>query len=411
MQFNVTTITENSLKYNIVHKIAKILVLILLFILPYTDSLVSFNEYGRGGETVYSQILRTMLLVVFIVSLLGNLNNFIKVVYNKVSFALLIFIIYLSVHIIISYESFSDLNALVKVLYGPIGFLFFYNLSYNGSYTEKDNRNTFLILSVILCVSIFSFIATRGTLKSTGLIGLADNRGYAILACFPSLLLFLNSKKALFFISAVVCIMGVIAATKRGAILSLLLILPWVLLYLFRAENISRIQKNWMAIYMLIGGILLSIFLNNYIDIAFSRISNLAVDHGSGRDMIYKMYWDGWLNHSTILEMIFGHGLHAGVKDFKYALLAHNDWFEMLYCYGIFGIGLFINLLVQFAKYLYRLKDTNELHFIIFGLLVFIYFIKTVISGVFFADINNILIYIQMAYILAVNDKLSINQA
>lgn len=392
------------------HKIAKILVLILLFVLQYTDSLVSFNEYGRSGEAVYSQILRMMLLCTMAVSLLSNLNDFIKILYNKVSFALLILIVYLSLHMIISYKSFSDLNALVKVLYGPIGFCFFYKLSYNGAYTEKDNRNVFLILSVLICIFIFSFMATRITLKSTGLIGLADNRGYALLACLPSLLLFLNSKKILFFISVPVCIIGVIAATKRGAIISLLLMLFWIILYLFKDENISSIQKKRMTMSMFIAGILLLSFFESYVDIAFDRVLSLSDDRGSGRDIIYKMYWDGWLNQSSIIEMIFGHGLYAGVKNFKYALVAHSDWLEMLYCYGIFGIVLFFNLLVQFVKYLYGLKAYNRLDFTVFGLLILLYFIKTVISGVFFADINNILIYIQIAFILARYDKSITNE-
>lgn len=91
------------------------------------------------------------------------------------------------------------------------------------------------------------------------------------------------------------------------------------------------------------------------------RFLSLSQDGGSGRNEIWASillhYFDG-----TTTQRLFGRGFQA-VTELKLtgrAILAHNDYLEILYDYGIVGLLLLLAWLVQLA-YLYRRAWTAKL--------------------------------------------------
>jgi O-antigen ligase len=73
-------------------------------------------------------------------------------------------------------------------------------------------------------------------------------------------------------------------------------------------------------------------------------------DGGSGRTEIWQTVWRKFAS-SPFSEKLFGHGFHAvayKVMPLGYSRFAHNSWLEILYDYGMVGLGLIVILVLYF---------------------------------------------------------------
>jgi hypothetical protein len=370
----------------------------ILIILPITDLSFKTSEAVGDESNRYSFYIRTVALLLMSFYLLWHINDFINIFRNKVIGAMGLLLVYILIHFSFNYESGDDIASIAKISYLFIGFFFFFLLALNDDICETDIRWMYALMAVIVFVTILQFIPLRATLRAAGLAGLADNKGYTLVSAFPVLLLFYR-KKAFPFLIGLGGI-GVLIAGKRGAILCLLVSL--LLMYFFTRKEDRRLTLTTFlyGLFALIGLALLLSYFNEYISAAFERVLLITEDRGSGRDNLYKGYWDGYRN-SNSFYLIFGYGLYEGIDNLNTSKIAHNDWLEILYDYGILGAFLYLNVFIQLFRYLISgLSRQNKVYYYILLGTTLILTIKSIISGTFLMTVGTIWLYIPLAFVL-----------
>ena len=215
---------------------------------------------------------------------------------------------------------------------------------------------------------------------------------------FPVLLLFYK-KKIFPYLIGIVSI-GVLIAGKRGAILCLLV--SALLIYVFIKKEKGRVTFRTFlyGLLALIGFVLLLSYFNEYISVAFERVFAITEDGGSGRNNIYRIYWDGYRD-SNSFHLIWGYGLYEGVDNLNTSKIAHNDWLEILYDYGFVGAFLYLNVFIQLFRYLiFGLNLQNKVYYYVLLGTILMLLIRSFISGTFLMTVETIWLYIPIAFVL-----------
>lgn len=381
----------------------KYIILGLLIVLPITDLIFKTSEIVGEETNRYSFYIRIAALLLMSFFLLWNINNFMNIFRNPIVGAMGIFLTYMLIHFVFTYESGIKIASIMKISYLFISFFFFYLLALSDDISEKDIRWLYALMSVIVFITILQFIPLRSTLRAAGLSASADNKGYMLVTAFPVLLLFYK-KKAFPFLAGIVSI-GVLIAAKRGAIVCLLVSV--LLAYFFsRGEGRRLTFTSFLyGIFGIVGFAILFFYLNEYIQPAVERMFTITEDGGSGRNNLYRRYWEGYLDSSTFY-LIFGHGLYAGPKYLNISFLAHNDWLEILFDYGFLGVMLYLNVFVQLFRYLISdLKHQNRVYYYILLGMTLIMMMKSIISSTFLMTVETIWLYIPIAFVLGKSDR------
>ena len=205
----------------------------------------------------------------------------------------------------------------------------------------------YAIFVVLLCIYIWS----AANVKSK-----SGNTVYYVLMFLPFVSL-LKGKfiRNLFYIALVSL---VLLSNKRTALLA-------VIAYFLMFEYITnkRIDEK-LKIYKGIGYIIIvviayfvyPIILNKFGITVFDEISNMSADGGSNRLLIYGQLWKAQLNggvkhwligegyNSVLLSKICTDGIGGAWVS------GHNDFFEVLYDYGIIGFFLYLSFLIGLIR-------------------------------------------------------------
>lgn len=381
----------------------KYIILGLLIILPITDLIFKTSQVVGEETNRYSFYIRIVALLLMSFFLLWNINGFINIFRKPVVGAMGLLLTYILVHFSFTYEAGEGIASIVRISYLFIGFFFFYLLAFNDDISETDIRWLYALMGVIVFVTILQFIPLRATLRAAGLAASADNKGYTLVSVFPILLLFYRKK--IFPLLVGLVSIGVLIAGKRGAILCLLV--SALIMYFFtRRENIKLTLTTFLyGLLGLMGFAFLLSYFNEYISVAFERLFAITEDGGSGRDKLYISYWEGYRN-SNSFHLIFGHGLYGGIKNLNISYLAHNDWLEILFDYGLIGACLYLNVFAQLFRYLISdLRSQNKVYYYILLGAILILIIKSIISGTFVISTETIWFYIPLAFVLGQVDR------
>lgn len=381
----------------------KYIILGLLIILPITDLIFKTSQVVGEETNRYSFYIRIVALLLMSFFLLWNINGFINIFRKPVVGAMGLLLTYILVHFSFTYEAGEGIASIVRISYLFIGFFFFYLLAFNDDISETDIRWLYALMGVIVFVTILQFIPLRATLRSAGLVASADNKGYTLVSAFPVLLLFYRKKTFPFLIGLVS--IGVLIAGKRGAILCLLV--SALIMYFFtRRENRKLTLTTFLyGLLGLMGFALLLSYFNEYISAVFERLFAITEDGGSGRDKLYISYWEGYRN-SNSFHLIFGHGLYGGIKNSNISYLAHSDWLEILFDYGLIGACLYLNVFAQLFRYLISdLRSQNKVYYYILLGATLILIIKSIISSTFLMSTETIWFYIPLTFVLGQVDR------
>ncbi|WP_418892373.1 O-antigen ligase family protein [Limibacterium fermenti] len=385
-------------------KYIKYSVIVLLIILPITDLIFKTSEAIGEEPNRYSFYIRIAALLLIVFFLLWNINHFINIFRNPVVGAMGVLLAYILGHFLFTYEEGESIVSIVKISYVFIVFFFFYLLALSDTIRETDIRWLYALMIVIVFLTILQFIPLRATLRSTGLAGMADNKGYTLVSAFPTLLLFYKKKTFPFLIGLVS--IGVLIAGKRGAILCLLASALTMCVFMRKENRRLTFTTFLYGLLALIGLVFLLSYFNEYISVAFERIFAITIDHGSGRDYLYQKYWSGFWN-SDNFHFIFGHGLFGGIKYLNISIVAHSDWLEILYDYGIVGAFLYLNVFIQLFRYLISgLPRQNKVYYYVLLGFILMLFIRSFISGTFLMTVETIWIYISVAFVLGKVDNM-----
>ena len=247
-----------------------------------------------------------------------------------------------------------------------------------GQLTKKTLR---------VCACVFLVLAIIGYLtyeqKALQLLvmnkydEITNNTAYSFVALFPFLFLFYDNR--LIQYALIICIMiFVISGMKRGAILISSVLLLW---FIFRSmKNASRGQ----IFLMLFSALVVAIIGIKYVEYLYStsdyfqyRINQTLEGESSGRNSLYSVYWNHFLNNDNFLQVLFGEGAYHTENILN--LKAHNDWLELLIDCGILGVLLYFIYWYQFLKQ-WISSNWNPLLFSIMGACFCFTFFRTLFS-------------------------------
>lgn len=222
---------------------------------------------------------------------------------------------------------------------------------------------------------------------------------------------FIDKKRILYGVLALVGLFVVMAAGCRGAIMCYL---TFVFLAIYRQISISKSSIKNIAlvsvVILLISFFSLSALTNWFDDLG---ISSRAVDmlnegtflEDNSRDNIRKAVWMG------IIENPFGYGLfgdrHITAEYYAYGVeYSHNIIYELLADFGFLGFTLILFFLFSGTVKFYK-KFKNDLVWVVFLLMVPEGLLELLFSGSYLLDVKT---WILLALLLNRKKILFINQ-
>ena len=209
--------------------------------------------------------------------------------------------------------------------------------------------------------------------------GVVLNISYNILVLLP--FLFQIKNKLIKYVSIIISCGLIIVSMKRGAIVALILMLAVYYYMLVKSGKIKRlsISKILLVIgFFVVAFLIVDEMSNNYLSSRFS-IESLA--SGSNRDLLYSMAINDIKNRSFV-ELLIGKGSGSSLAIVGSGV--HNEVLEMLFSYGIIGLGIYLWFVIRGISILRRLlKDHNEVSAIYAVTLIYIVFVGVVGTALF----------------------------
>ena len=213
---------------------------------------------------------------------------------------------------------------------------------------------------------------------------ITNNYAYLFLSMIP-LLVFWSKNKFIQYTGLIIAMVFIILGMKRGAILIGVIAIAW---FMYRTmKTATRRQKIWvsvLSVILIVAGYFMVLNMLQNSDYFNMRIQQTLEGNSSGRDVLYSVFWDHFINESNPLLFLFGNGANATLTiSSNYA---HNDWLEIAINNGVLGLVVFIIHWLGFYKTWKSSSFDDELYLAI-GLLLLICFTKTLFSA-FYASVS-----------------------
>lgn len=320
----------------------------VLFLIIFCFSICWLKtQYYFETLTIWNELFKWCQHILFIYLIILIYMHVFNILHKKICIEPVIILVsmLLIYELVVSYcNHIFSLSNIEQITIWPmcfiVGFLYFDKLS-----KQRNIINIFIIIYGL--VSIPSIIAH---LSGNGNIGGVIFPVYILIAMASFLLIEKDSvlKTSLIFYVGII----ILCTTKRTGLLCIILgiFIYYLLDILFKNKPI----KGFIKIVLLISGsIFIGICIINYFNLdILERFSQLQSDGGSGRDNIWQQVYLAFQFSSNKFR-IWGHGFNAVSFNLNIqgrAILAHNDYLEYLYDYGIIGICLVACLLISILK-------------------------------------------------------------
>lgn len=377
------------------------IVLLLLSIISALDVFIDEEDPNRYIAVIFQALLLGISLLFMIISYVRNritpLHNY-----------LLVFISMLVIYGILT----PNIEKLPILLY-PL--LFFY-LAYYISSKELLQLKHIQLFAVILFL-LSTYNTYLGIFERADKLGdffrKADNVGYTSLSLMLLFTMDLKRIRNIIFLS--LSFILVILSFKRGAMIIGAFVYFIAMWPIFSNRiNIRKQTKSILIFSSLVVVLGLIYFSFQYWDIISYRFIKDETG-GSGRELFWSEIVKGWENASMIRQF-FGFGLFKvpeflGTSLYGSAIYAHSDWYELLYDHGIFGITIYLALvvkLISLRKLVY--KHANDYYYPYLCVII-AWLLKSYFAGVY---INKVTIFSMLiiAFILsqAYKNKMNITK-
>lgn len=253
----------------------------------------------------------------------------------------------------------------------------FYVFTRQGKLDENMLRNWVVVFLLLTIVSYF-FTSQQHRIESeNGAEEFTNNLGYVFLSLIP-LLAFWSRNRAIQYVGLTVVMLFVLLCFKRGAIIIGAICVAVFLIRTTRSTSGTR--KVWVVVLSIVVVLVGVYFVSRLLetsDYFNRRVEETLEGSSSGRDELYGVYWDHFMNEMNPLRFLFGNGANATLTiGDNYA---HNDWLELAINQGLLGIIIYIVYWLGLYKSWKQSIFDSDIHLAI-GLCLIIYFLKTVFS-------------------------------
>lgn len=240
------------------------------------------------------------------------------------------------------------------ILYAPFLLLVFYLVGYENGVNQYS---LWLKVTFYILIYIFYQAATNYQLNydNETIIMVADI--YYALGLLP--LVLANTKSTRSIIPLIVLFAAIIVSGKRGGFIAVVIV---GLIYFFVDTKKRRnTTRTFILLLSFAAAIVIATYLVPYLDNylgmhTIERLEASTEDKGSGRVDRWLLTYNAFLD-SNFIDLITGHGFNA-----IYPLLggrAHNDFFEILYNYGLIPLVFYIMFYVRLIKINIRMFHKN----------------------------------------------------
>lgn len=341
--------------YNTVDKAFFLLIGTMLFIFVYimalsVGALGSDDLYGFGRVLLVMEVLITVYLII-------NINRF----KNPPKLVLLvlvwtIWVLVTNINFLIPFnKNLLILNTLEVILWTSF-FLFFFIYIKNNSNKLKKVTILFYCLLLFSTYMFFKIYTVSNLLsgKSNALI----NFSYYPLLLLPWILL-VKAKYVRYLGVALIGIV-VLASLKRTALICFLLSVT--VNGFINSYFKNTISKTILTVFCISVPLIFYVpyFYSSYDEIQiFTRFSEILDDGGSGR----KEIWSDVINlliNTNWYDWLIGHGHNTVMAYSESGLSAHNDWLEVAFDYGFYGLLLYIILNITLIRKSFLLFNTKS---------------------------------------------------
>lgn len=248
----------------------------------------------------------------------------------------------------------------------------------------------FFVLIETLLVTVGFFIPSSYTINwegryyvGFGMVQHSFASGVTLMLALTLYLLKMKGSKTLHFIYLLPGTIAILQSGARTFLISLVII--WALYYI----NILKKVTIKIAILPIITIVALYLYLNSSMVDKLSYLSgneyistNTMAQLTSGRTEFWMIDINAFLNFNLI-NKVFGNGFdyvyHVNQTEYGMKIWAHNDIINLLLSIGLFGVLIYIILLI---KTFYKLKK-NTVKFINWFLIVSYFLVVSLINGLF----------------------------
>lgn len=337
---------------------------ILLIILFFYNVCWLKTSYYFESPTIWNNLYgrcQTLLFIYLSTLVLINLShNILKCKICKINLSCIIIFFLLFYQLAVTYyNNFFSKGIVCQIVIWPLCFLV------GSIYFDKSALNTRNIIIINASIVVYGLMAIESIvshLLGRGNIGGVIFPVYALIAMCSFLLIQKNSIFKSMLITYIAIL--IISTTKRTGILCICIGL-FMYYFLQTIWNEKSLVTYFKTILKIILAVLVIFMLIKYLEIdVLDRFYALSQDGGSGRNEIWQGVYQGFQN-SDIYKKTFGYGFNAVGKILKpqgREILAHNDYLEYLYDFGLIGLCLILSFLLANLNRLYKfIKSRNNL--------------------------------------------------
>lgn len=299
-----------------------------------------------------------------------------------------IFNILFEVPIVTSWNVIPTDFYLKNILNSLLPIYAYYYFAKNGFITKKWIISFALIFLAIAFGRYIVSLHKAMELWMAGENEVTNNAGYIFVSLMP-LACFFNKRPLFQYIYLAVCMVMIVAAMKRGAIL-----VGGVCMILFLYQTITS-SSSWKR-YIYIG-LSIAILCAAYYFVLYqldtnvyfqSRLEATLEGNSSERDVLYGIFYDMMFDRN-IFYILFGQGADTTVRFGPN--YAHNDWLEIGVDQGIIGIIVYALFIIQLFRFWFAIPVKTILKTAM-GMVVAIFFLKSIFS----MSVNNLDIYVSL---------------
>lgn len=226
-----------------------------------------------------------------------------------------------------------------------------------------------------------------------------NNTAYLFVSVFP-LIYFHKNKPLIQYILIAIILFFTITGLKRGAILIVTLATLYFFMHTLKTSTF-KIKLLTVAVLLVVvfGGIDVVTNLYENSDTFRYRVESTLEGNVSHRDQIARNLLEIYSN-SDIRHLLFGFGADGTLG---YGNYAHNDWLEILFDQGIWGLTIFICFWFVFLKHWRnQIVEKNDFAFFL-GLWIICNLTRTFFS--MWYSMANIMVTLPLGYYIATLDS------
>ena len=320
-----------------------VVVFVLLFVFVYIK-FVSRGALGLENEAyglAKLLLITELTMLAFIALNLGQLRQKMSAVVCVVFLWLLWLWIAVTCSDLESIASIDYVHDLIQVFYCPLFVPFFYLLVRKTPRWLGITNRVALLLITFSSVMYYYVFLYQNMSVTQGFVSLNDV--YYLLLLLPWVLV--SQSRVIRYFGILFVAFIVFWSMKRTAFIVLV---GSLLVYFVCDRLVSRrwVDVRWLTGVVLVAVVTISLF--TYVEgitgnTLITRMADSLVDRGSGRLDIYEDVLQLQV-HATPYHWVFGHG-HNAVMSYSNSVIpvsAHNDWQEVLFDYGLPGLGLYV---------------------------------------------------------------------